>query len=66
MIIEITGVANTSWSQVPSRQAIAMNAVVVSLEDWRMKRGRPYVNIPQSVPVLDWPQDLFEDESISH
>ena len=66
MNMEIARLTNASWLQVPDRRIAAMQAMSLRANDRRGQPSRPLAELKEPVPMLDWPTDLFRDESLGN
>ncbi len=62
MDMEIARLTNVTWLPAPDRQVVAMRKLRLSSVAPRVQ-----LNTAQPpVPMLAWPQDLFQDETLDH
>ena len=61
--MEIARSNKVFWLQIPDKQSFAARSVLLHLDRSRFHPAFSFKTEPQSVPMLDWPQSLFEDAS---
>ncbi len=64
MEMELARLTNVSWLRIPDRHVVAMRTAMLTAYDQRPAPMIPARSAP--VPALDWPADLFADETSSH
>jgi hypothetical protein len=68
MNMEIARLTNVSWLQIPDWRLLALRALSPRVAPRVQSRGdQPRTSsdpMPQRLPVLDWPPDLFDDEAL--
>jgi hypothetical protein len=63
MDMETARPANTSWPQTADWHVFAVRAVGLPPNGSQSRTGTSVVTVPQQLPPLDWPPDLFGNES---
>lgn len=66
MDMEIEKSANASWLQVSDRLAFIMRTMRSCADRLQPRRRGSRGPVPQLVPMLDWPANLFENEMTCH
>jgi hypothetical protein len=66
MDIEAARRDNASWLQITDWQILAMRAAGLAFDGSRTRPNIAAGNVPQHLPPLDWPLNLFEDEPLWH
>jgi hypothetical protein len=62
MNMQTARLANVAWLSISDGQAFALRAAWFPANDARPWAGIRFDAEPQRLPMLDWPQNLFEDE----
>jgi hypothetical protein len=66
MEMETARPTGTSWPQTVEWQVFAVRAVGLPPNGSHSTPGTSAVTVPQQLPLLDWPPDLFGNEPLRH